>query len=68
MHVWRKLEDALAGRWADVVLGEEGFEDLQAELGQDKLFWPAGVCFDGSYLWIAEVKFSERLLRFSPAP
>ena len=30
------------------------------------LFWPRYVWFDGHYLWVGEVKFSSRVLRFSP--
>jgi hypothetical protein len=66
VHAWRRIEDALAGKWADVVLGENDFDDVKPEIGRNKLFVPAALCFDGSYLWVGETKFSERLLRFSP--
>ena len=31
------------------------------------LFWPRYIWFDGHYLWVGEVKFSSRVLRFSPS-
>lgn len=65
MLVWRNFEDAVAGKGADVVLGEENLEEKTPEIGKDKLFWPSGIDFDGSYLWVGEFKFSNRVLRFS---
>ncbi len=62
---WEDTEDAIAGKVADVILGEKNLTDVTPEIGQDKLFWPAGMAFDGSYLWVGEYKFSGRLLRFS---
>ena len=71
--IWNKIEDALAGKDADVILGAKKLrakpdERRRPEIGVDKLFWPAIPAFDGSYLWVGEFKFSERLLRFSPQP
>jgi hypothetical protein len=68
VHVWRRVEDALAGTWADVFLGERNFDDVIPETARNKTRYPHAVWFDGSYLWVAETKFSERLLRFSPQP
>ena len=68
VHVWRNIKDALSGLQADVVLGEENLDDKTPEIGRDKLFRPATLSFDGSYLWVGEFKFSGRLLRFSPTP
>jgi len=48
----------------DIVLGEDNFEDRYPEQRIDRLFWPGSVCFDGSYLWVGEFKFSNRLVRF----
>ncbi|MBS7615064.1 hypothetical protein KEJ18_04965 [Candidatus Bathyarchaeota archaeon] len=64
--IWNRTENALEGRLPDVILGEENLAELTPEIGRDKLFWPAGICFDGNYLWIGEFKFSGRILRFSP--
>jgi len=71
--IWNKIEDALAGKDAGIILGTKKLranpdEKRRPEIGVDKLFWPAIPFFDGSYLWIGEFKFSERLLRFSPQP
>lgn len=65
VRVWKNAEDAMSGKNADLVLGEDNFDDKKAEIGRNKLFWPNSVAFDGSYLWVGEVKFSNRLLRFS---
>jgi hypothetical protein len=63
--IWKNIEDAIAGKNADVILGAENLTDISPEIGQNKLFWPAVPAFDGSHLWVGEYKFSERLLRFS---
>lgn len=65
VRVWKSIEDAIDGRAPDVILGAEDLEDVSAEIGQNKLFWPNSLAFDGSFLWVGEVKFSNRLLRFS---
>jgi len=63
--IWNRIADALAGRTADVILGTASLQDISPEIGADKLFWPGSLTFDGSYLWVGEFKFSERILRFS---
>jgi hypothetical protein len=65
VQAWKRVEDALAGKPPDVVLGEKDLNDVTPEIGKDKLFWPASVSFDGSYLWVGEYKFSGRVVRFS---
>ena len=69
VHIWEKIEDALAGKDPDVLLGTTEprimSEEAKPQIGKNKLFWPAVPAFDGSYLWVGEFKFSERLLRFS---
>ena len=65
VYVWRDIEDALAGRPYDTILGESNEEDTKPELGKNKVFWPAGLAFDDSFLWVGEFKFSGRILRFS---
>ena len=53
----------------DIVIGKKSLErDLPPEYTQDGLFWPKSVWFDGSFLWVGEVKFSNRLLRYSIKP
>lgn len=68
VHVWTKVADALAGEKADVVLGASDLQEINQEIGRNKLFWPASLAFDGSYLWVGEFKFSGRLLRFNVQP
>ncbi len=63
--VWNSIDDAVTGKAPDIVLGEKDLADTAPEIGKNKLFWPAGLAFDGSYLWVGEFKFSGRLLRFS---
>jgi len=68
--IWKNTEDAIAGKNADIILGnpENSSSNLHIsipQIGKNKLFWPATPTFDGSYLWVGEFKFSERLLRFS---
>ncbi|RKY67323.1 MAG: hypothetical protein DRQ08_00365 [Candidatus Latescibacterota bacterium] len=52
-----------------VVLGRESLDgDKDWPLAtRDRLFWPGAIWFDGYYLWVGEFKFSNRLLRFTPA-
>ncbi len=50
----------------DIVLGQENFDSyLFPKFTRDGLFMPAGIYFDGSYLWVGEFKFSHRVLRYS---
>jgi hypothetical protein len=64
VHGWNRIEDALAGRPADAVMGSSDLR--RPEIGRNSLFWPGAVAFDGLYLWVGEFKFSGRLLRFTP--
>lgn len=64
--VWKDVGKAITGQWPpDIVLGQLNLEDKQPAIGKNRLFNPAGLSFDGSYLWVGEFKFSNRLLRFS---
>jgi hypothetical protein len=65
VHVWTTMASAAAGRDADVVLGDAGLTDITPEIGRNKAFWPGSVAYDGTYIWMGEYKFSNRLLRFS---
>ena len=64
--IWEDIADALAGLSADAILGASGASETRPEISRSQLFWPAVASFDGSYLWVGEVKFSGRLVRFSP--
>lgn len=70
VFIWKNIEDAIAKKDADVILGSPNASiadpyTLIPEIGKNKLFMPSNLAFDGSYLWVGEFKFSERLLRFS---
>jgi len=62
VHIWTDINEATSGKEADIFLGEKG---ITPKIGTSTFFWPATIAFDGSYLWVGEFKFSERLLRFS---
>ncbi len=64
--VWSSLDAAQARQTPSVVLGESNLQETSPQIGKNKLFWPAALSFDGTYLWVGEFKFSNRLLRFSP--
>jgi len=64
--VWEDVVDAIENRPPDAILGASGVSDTQPEISRNQMFWPAIASFDGSYLWVGEVKFSGRLVRFSP--
>ena len=64
--VWENVGDALSGNPADVILGASDRTDTRAEIGRNQLYMPAAISFDGSYLWVGEFKFSDRLIRYSP--
>lgn len=66
VDVWNRLEDALAGKPADALLGAAGEQDRQPAIGRSQLFMPGSVAWGGGYLWVGEFKFSTRILRFSP--
>jgi len=67
VHIWRNIQDALSGKVADVILGAN-LHKYRPEIGRNTFFLPAALSFDGSYLWVGETKFSERILRFSLMP
>jgi hypothetical protein len=66
VYVWERVEDAGDYQKA-VILGADSLMEFKPEIGRNKLFWPASLCFDGKYLWVGEFKFSIRILRFRPA-
>jgi uncharacterized protein (DUF427 family) len=66
--VWNSIPTR-NGQPADVVLGAPDFESSvyarRPSINQDRLFIPVDVAFDGQHLWVSEMKFSNRLVRFS---
>jgi len=67
VQIWNDFSAAITGSAADVILGQpdNNINDTNPAIGQNTLFWPGFLSFDGSYLWVGEYKFSGRLLRFS---
>lgn len=49
----------------DIVLGQPDWNATTPGRGKDKIKMPKALAFDGSYLWVGEFKFADRLLRFS---
>ncbi len=66
MLVWSDIRDALAGKSTDIVVGRSNLTDSLPQIGRNKTFIPGGIWYDGRYLWVGELKFANRLLRFSP--
>lgn len=75
VRAWMNIEDALAGKEPDAILGntratvppeEESGPGAFPRIGRYGLFLPLGMAFDGRSLWVGENKFSYRILRFSP--
>ena len=63
--IWNEIPSSGSDQ-PDVVIGQSSFENgLKPKLTRDGLFMPSGVWFDGSYLWVGELKFSHRVLRYS---
>ena len=63
--IWNEIPSSGSDQ-PDVVIGQSSFESgLKPKFTRDGLFMPSGVWFDGSYLWVGELKFSHRVLRYS---
>jgi hypothetical protein len=69
VEIWNSVESAIFGQKPDAIWGYQGTamvsDNAKPKIGKSGLFWPATIAFDGSFLWVGEFKFSERLLRFS---
>lgn len=61
---WESIEDAINGNFPEVVLGKENYSNIEPGIGVDSLFWPVGLSFYRNKLWVAEFKFSGRLVCF----
>jgi hypothetical protein len=66
--MWNNIEDAARRRPPDLVLGGTSAAPEPPRIGRSTMFWPGTVAFDGSYLWVGEYKFSNRVLRFNIEP
>jgi hypothetical protein len=66
VQIWNNFSSAVAKNPADIILGQPNAAiPTTPMIGKNRLFAPATLSFDGSYLWVGEFKFSGRLLRFS---
>ena len=64
VKVWNSLATALANSAPDAILGQANSTDVTPRIGQDKLFWPGNVMYDGRKVWVGEFKFSGRLVGY----
>jgi len=66
-----ELQDAYVFTWTDDSLSGSAFKPLKKKILNDKssiTIMPSFISFDGSFLWVGEVKWSNRLLRFGVQP
>jgi hypothetical protein len=64
--LWPVINDAPDATKA-IVLGQPSISSTTSAIGKNRLFMPATLAWDGLHLWVGEVKFSSRVLRFSPS-
>jgi len=63
--VWSRFPESEMDE-PDIVIGQPDFVSTYPVNSQDRFhIFPNSVCFDGSFLWAGETKWSNRLLRFS---
>jgi hypothetical protein len=64
--IWNSITEALVNKSApDAIIGQEEREGDKNGLSDTRLFWPHSLCFDGANIWVGEIKFSGRVLRFT---
>ncbi len=64
VFVWNKIDDAVAGKPPDALLGQPDTKSRSPHIGRNTLFWPGGLAWDGIRLWVGEFKFSSRMIEF----
>jgi len=62
--IWSRLPTKLDDP-PDIVLGQKDFNTNYPSTAKDGLLKPSDLSFDGSFLWVGEFKWSDRLVRFS---
>ena len=62
--IWNKFPET-DNSPPDTVIGQKDFYSSSPSNTQDGLFVPVSLSFDGSFLWVGETKWSNRLLRYS---
>jgi hypothetical protein len=63
VYLWRDIAQA-GDPSAAIVLGQRSLAGMDAAIGSDRLFMPASLAAHGGALWVGELKFSSRILRF----
>lgn len=64
VYLWKDLADAGDPNKV-VVLGQSSLNNMEPGIGVNRLFMPAALAAHGNDLWVGEIKFSSRILRFS---
>lgn len=64
VFIWDNIQDAISGKPENYILGDPQ-PNMRPNADQNGLFYPNGLAFDGNYLWVSELKFSFRTLRYS---
>ncbi len=62
--IWSKFPESGKDE-PDIVLGQKDFASNYPSNSREGLFMPAYLSYDGSFLWVGEMKWSNRLVRFS---
>ncbi|MBF8295792.1 MAG: hypothetical protein HW389_2337 [Bacteroidetes bacterium] len=63
VFLWKNIQDAGTNNGL-VILGQPSPPNYKPAIGSDRLFMPASMTFAGNSLWVGEMKFSSRILRF----
>jgi hypothetical protein len=63
VFLWKNVQDAGTNNGL-VILGQPSPPNYKPAIGSDRLFMPASMTFAGNSLWVSEMKFSSRIMRF----
>ena len=66
--VWNSVESAMAGALPDAYLGAASPIDTQPAHSTTEVRWPGSLWVANGYLWVGEIKFGHRVLRFALSP
>jgi hypothetical protein len=66
VYAWRNVTDA-GDPTRVIVLGQSSLANIRPAIGVNRLFMPAALLSIGNALWVGEIKFSSRILKFSYA-
>ncbi|MBX7245223.1 MAG: hypothetical protein K1X53_06970 [Candidatus Sumerlaeaceae bacterium] len=62
--MWKNIADA-PDPTKCTVLGQSSVSGIDPAIGQNRLFMPSSMAADSTGLWVGELKFSSRILRFA---